>query len=123
MNVTAISRSRCESTEEELSREKFCVLKLSDAQDSCDIGSGTAIVCNGILQGVVSSSCTEDKIVVTDASQSYYWLLIMQLGELPDKVIDNDQLRYILGSILDFVAWFSKDPALADKIDVLKMFF
>lgn len=75
-----------------------------------------------MLQGIVSS-CSDDILIITDVSQFYYWLLIQQLGDRPEKFIDNEYFRYVVGSILDFVAWYSKDPSLADKMDVLKMFF
>jgi hypothetical protein len=76
-----------------------------------------------MLQGIISSSCKDENLIITDVSQFYYWLFIKQLGEAPEKYVDNEYLRYIFGSILDFVAWYSGDPSLADKIDVLKMFF
>lgn len=76
-----------------------------------------------MLQGIISSDCEDDNLIITDVSQFYYWLLIEQLGEAPEKFIDNEMLRYTLASILDFIVWYSEDPSLADKIDVLKMFF
>ena len=94
-------------------------------QNYCASDEGSAVICNGLLQGILSSSCSDDRMIITDVSQFYYWILINQLGEIPNKLIDieSEFLRKILGSALKYIAWVSDDPSLADKIDVLKMFY
>lgn len=86
---------------------------------------GSAMICGGYLQGIVSrgSSFEDELIKITDVSQFYYWIIIHQLDENPYQLIDSELVRYILFSALDFIAWVIGTPKIADQFEVIKFFF
>lgn len=104
--------------------EKFCSSESNDDKlDECIAAEGSAIICDHMLQGIVSSSCAEGTTVMTDISAFYYWSMVNQLDENPYRLADIEQLRSVLFGAFDFIAWVSKDPQLADQFEVIKFFF
>lgn len=125
MTITnTITRGNCNAEGSQWPWEKFCSSKNNNgALDNCVADEGSAIICNHMLQGIVSSSCDGSATVMTDVSSFYYWSLVNQLDENPYKLADIEQLRSILFGAFDFIAWISKNPQLADQFEVIKFFF
>jgi hypothetical protein len=104
--------------------EAFCSSKSDDQQiDQCLADEGSALICDRMLQGIISSSCDGKMTVITDFSQFFYWSFINQLDENPYRLMNNEQVRYVVYGSLDFIAWYSKNPKLADFFEVIKFFF
>jgi hypothetical protein len=101
--------------------ETFCSGS-NDVNDACSYNEGSALICNGYLQGIVSS-CSESFTQYTDTSVFYYWLLINQLNENPYQLLDIAIVRKSIGGILDVIAWYFDSPKLADQFEVIKFFF
>lgn len=88
--------------------------------DTCEGSEGSALICGGLFQGIVTRTCQDDKIMqYTDASQFFYWIGIHQLDENPYRFMDNELVRYFLFSALDYVAWLVGTPKIADRKSVV----
>lgn len=107
----------------------FCTGKNEDL-DSCVGEDGAGLICGDYsLRGVVTTDCTQNErglTVFTDVSQLYNWIIMYHIPADQKallKIIDNEFLRHILFSFLDFVAYYLDNPKFPDDYEILKYLF
>ena len=111
-------------TQQSWPTETFCSGNDADLFDTCDGNQGSALICDGMLQGIVTRSCSSDVVMqYSDVSQFFFWLAIKQLDENPFRLMDNELVRYYLFGALDFFAWVSGSTHVADTFELVKFFF
>ncbi|XP_070490071.1 trypsin-like [Chironomus tepperi] len=117
--------SRCSTqTQQSWPPETFCSGSDDQDFDTCEANQGSALICDGMLQGIVTRSCSSDVIMqYADASQFFYWIAIKQLDVNPYRLMDNEMVRYYLFGSLDFIAWLSGSTKVADAFELVKFFF
>ncbi|KAL7047996.1 hypothetical protein ACKWTF_003172 [Chironomus riparius] len=104
--------------------ETFCSGDYDDFYDTCEGNQGSALICDGMVQGIVTRSCSSDVIMqYSDASQFFFWIATKQLDKNPYRLMDNEIVRYFLFGSLDFIAWLSGSTQVADYFEVVKFFF
>lgn len=121
-DVNVVSRESCVK---KMPLAAFCSeQKPPSSLDTCVGELGSGMICGGKLQGVISRTCNgADEITeYTDVSQLFNWIFISHLHETL-KLIDNEMLKNLLFSCLDFIAYYVNTPKIADDFETLKIFF
>lgn len=124
ISITPRIHSACTARDQDESwpLETFC--SGGSEFDTCQATRGSALICGGLLQGIVTRSCNSDHIMqYTDVSQFFFWTAVNQFDENPYRLMDNEIVRYLLFSVLDFIAWVVGTPGIADKFELVKFFF
>lgn len=102
----------------------FCSTSADERLDECVGEEGSGLICDGVLRGVVSRDCYGDGQLsqYTDVSQLINWIALSHLDKSL-KMVDNETLRRVVFSALDFAAYFINTPKIADDFEILKFLF
>lgn len=100
----------------------FCSSEKDSTLDVCAGEDGSGLICNGVLRGVVSKTCKQGITQYTDVSQMFNWIWLSHLGGTLG-MIENDLMKRVVFSVLDFAAYYINTPKIADDFETVKFLF